>query len=101
MKTPVDRLLELHARDGYQFKEFAPFTCPLCGERPVHSINPDNSERIVECICCAPFYPRPELTGLSPWEFMPDEKTWRKFVDWKLHLPEEEVDPEEEVKEEE
>ena len=94
MKTPVDRLIELHARAGYQFKEFAPFTCPLCGVQPVYSVNVklDVSEeigarpayvveldrskrRVVACICCAPFHPKPEFDGLSPWELMPDEKS--------------------------
>ena len=66
MKTPTDRLIELHARDGCAPKELASFTCPQCGEPPILFAHP-SFPPLVDCICCAPFVLHPKFGLNEQW----------------------------------
>ena len=85
MKTPMERLIELNAREGYTPEELASFICPRCGERPIRFVRPSKPPS-VECRCCAPFVLRPEF-GSDPWDFIRNSEQWGMFVLAKLIQP--------------
>jgi hypothetical protein len=93
----TQRLIAIHARDGGRITEYASFRCPRCGERPMLFIG--NTEwndglPVIECICLAPFSPKPKLVEAHPellrmWG-LPDTQNaeaWGLFVQQKLLLP--------------
>ena len=86
MKTPTDRLIELHARDGCAPKELASSTCPQCGERPILFAHP-SFPPLVDCICCAPFVLHPKFGLNEQWGMFVEDydvkgnsKQWGKLA---------------------
>src|SRR5215471_14571707 len=103
----IERLKALHARDGGMATEEASFTCPVCGIRPIlfeGNRKCNDGQPVVECFCLAPFSPRAEIessrveAGGSFWDYpmLRNAEVWGQFVAWKLELPTEEEDEEEE-----
>jgi hypothetical protein len=72
--------------------QLASFSCPVCGERPIlfrGNRKWNNGLPVVECLCLAPFSPKPEFAEEDIWVFpmVRNADAWGLFVQWKLSLP--------------